>query len=130
MVRYRCALLMVFGAVTAAGGAFGSALPEASCGSEGQHGRSITLNGMWEFAVGDGRERAENCEAQDKLVWKEVRLPGQFMRWSGEAVSQTAFVWARRKFELTGGQAGRLAVLRWNYISLGATASLAKLLNG
>ncbi len=99
-----------------------SAPPEAKCGSEGQHARSITLNGTWKFTIGGGMERAETQEGQAKLIWKEVRLPGQFMPHSQKAVSETAFVWARRKFELTAEQVKSLVVLRWNYISLGATA--------
>ncbi|MBL7153180.1 MAG: hypothetical protein ISS79_05650 [Phycisphaerae bacterium] len=99
---------------------------EASCGSEGQHARSITLNGMWEFAVGDGTEGAQILEGRAKLVWKEVNLPGPFMPHNQKVVSETAFVWAKRTFELTAEQATSLAILRWNYISLGATA----LING
>ncbi len=96
--------------------------PAASCGSEGQHARSITLNGTWEFAVGSGTERAQSREGQAKLDWKKVNLPGPFMRHSQKVVSETAFVWTRRTFQLTAQQAKSLAVLRWNYISLGATA--------
>ena len=96
--------------------------PEPLCGSEGQHAKSIELNGMWEFAVGDGKEQAESRGGQAKLIWKEVQLPGQFMPWSEKAVSEIAFIWARRTFQLTTEQAKSLAVLRWNYISLGATA--------
>jgi hypothetical protein len=125
MVRFRSALLMAILVVTAAaaaGGAVSSGSTEALCGSEGQHAKSITLNGTWEFAVGDGQERAESQEGQAKLVWQEVRLPGQFMPWSEKAVSEIAFVWARRTFQLTAEQAKSLAVLRWNYVSLGAAA--------
>lgn len=91
-------------------------------GSEGQHGRSITLNGPWEFAVGDGNERAEREDGQARLAWQAVELPGPFMPWSEKAVNEIAFVWARRAFDLTAKQAASLAVLRWNSISLGATA--------
>lgn len=125
MVRSGYTLLIAICVVTATattGGAFRSVLSEASCGSEGQHARSITLNGTWEFAVGDGQERAESREGQARLVWKEVQLPGPFMPWSEKAVSEIAFIWARRTFPLTAEQAKSLAVLHWNYISLGATA--------
>jgi len=125
MIRFRSVLLiatMAMTAATATGGAVRSLLPEASCGSEGQHAKSITLNGTWEFAIGDGQEQAERQKGQEKLVWQEVQLPGPFVPWSEKAVSEIAFVWARRMFRLTAEQAGNLAVLRWKYISLGATA--------
>jgi hypothetical protein len=123
MVRFRSELLisvLVLAATTANAGSSGSS--EASCGSEGQHAKSITLNGTWKFAVGDGEEKAESREGQAKLVWQEVRLPGQFMPHSQKAVSEIAFIWVRRTFQLTAKQAMSLAVLRWNYISLGAAA--------
>jgi hypothetical protein len=125
MIRYGCALLMVFCVVSATatvGGATSRVSPDTSFGSEGQHARTITLNGMWAFAAGDGQEQAENRAGQARLVWKDVRLPGPFMPWSQKAVSEIAFVWAKRKFQLSTEQAKSLAVLRWNYISLGATA--------
>lgn len=125
MIRFRSAVLMVLMAVTATtatGGPATSLLPEASCGSEGQHANSITLNGTWKFAIGNGHERAESPQGQEELVWQEAELPGPFMPYSEKAVSEIAFVWARRPFQLTTEQAKSLAVLRWNYISLGATA--------
>jgi len=89
---------------------------------ESDRKRSLILNGTWQFTVGEGNERAETPEGQAKLTWRPVQLPGAFMPWSQEAVANTAFVWARRSFELTPEQAASLAVLRWNYVSLGATA--------
>ncbi|MCF7975765.1 MAG: hypothetical protein K9N55_18250 [Phycisphaerae bacterium] len=90
--------------------------------SEGQHARTLTLNGAWEYAVGEGGEQAERPEGQAGLTWQAVQLPGPFMPWSEQAVSEIAFVWAKRTFHLTDAQAKSLAVLRWNYISLGAAA--------
>lgn len=117
-------MIAVFVVTSAAamGVAVNSGASEASCGSEGQHAKSITLNGTWEFAVGDGQEQAQSRGGQAKLVWKEVKLPGQFMPYSNKAVSEIAFIWAKRTFQLTVEQAKSLAVLRWNYISLGAAA--------
>lgn len=97
-------------------------LCSCALGQEGQRTRSVPLNGTWQFAVGEGDEHAETPEGQGRLTWQQVQLPGPFMPWSEEAVASTAFVWARRAFELTAEQANSLAVLRWNYISLGAAA--------
>jgi hypothetical protein len=104
------------------GSAARSGYARGAAGSEGQHARSISLNGTWEFAVGDGTERAQTRAGQNGLAWKRVELPGPFMRHSQQAVAETAFVWVKRTFQLTAEQAESLAVLRWNYISLGATA--------
>ena len=124
MIRLRCTALIAVCLMTATamGGAARSASAQVTAGSEGQHARSITLNGTWEFAVGDGAERAESLAGQKMLTWKKVQLPGPFMRHSQQAVSEITFVWAKRTFQLTNEQAKSLAVLRWNYISLGATA--------
>lgn len=89
---------------------------------EGRHANSISLNGRWEFSVGDGDERAESSHGASRIVWKPVTLPGPFMPYSQEAANQTKVVWARRDFNLTSGQAESLAVLRWNRIACGATA--------
>jgi len=97
-------------------------LASAGCAQEGARKRSRLLNGAWQFAVGEGDERAETPEGQARLTWAMVQLPGPFMPWSEEAVSNTAFVWARRTFELTADQAAALAVLRWNSIQMGAAA--------
>jgi len=109
-------------AAAAANGAADSASKAICGGSEGQHARSITLNGTWEWAVGDGRERAQTPAGQAALRWQPVQLPGPFMPHSQKVVAETAFVWAKRRFTLTAEQVESLAVLRWNYISLGATA--------
>ena len=123
MIRISFALLTVVLAIAAGvANASVSEPPEGSGGSEGRHARSITLNGTWEFAFGEGTEGAQNRSGQAKLDWKEVSLPGPFMPHSQKIVSETAFVWAKRPFRLTVEQAKSLAVLRWNYISLGATA--------
>ncbi|MBN2137671.1 MAG: hypothetical protein JW720_07685 [Sedimentisphaerales bacterium] len=97
-------------------------MPEASCGSEGQHARSISLNGPWLFAVVRENDRAENPPRPGEPTWKNVTLPGPFMPHSADAVAQIAFVWAKRKFQLTPDQAKSMAVLRWNFIALGAVA--------
>ena len=89
---------------------------------EGRRDNSILLNGVWEFALGDGDEGAEMPDGQAELVWQEVALPGQFVEWSEDAATTIKFVWAKRKFQVSDVQAGSLAVLRWNYISLGAVA--------
>ena len=91
-------------------------------GYEGQRANSVLLNGVWEYALGQGNEGAEMPEGQSHLDWKEVDLPGQFMEWSQEAATNIKFVWARRTFQVSKSQAEILAVLRWNYITLGAMA--------
>ena len=90
--------------------------------SEGQRADAVLLNGPWQFARGNGDEGAESGAGQAKLQWKPVTLPGQFSQWDPKLATSVRFVWARRKFTVTQAQAGRLAVLRWNRISLGATA--------
>ena len=94
----------------------------SAAAQEGDHGRALPLNGPWQYAVGTGDEDAETAAGQAALTWQDVELPGPFMPWSEEAVSSIAFVWARRTFEVTADQAQSLAVLRWNYVSLGAAA--------
>lgn len=89
---------------------------------EGARQNSVLLNGHWEFARGDGDERAETAAGQRNLPWQPITLPGPFMKWNHEAANQTKFVWARRGFQVTGAQAESLAVLRWNRIACGATA--------
>ena len=59
IVGFRSSSLIAIFIVTAAGTASiaaNSGSQEALCGSEGHHAKSITLNGNWEFAVGDGQE--------------------------------------------------------------------------
>jgi len=93
-----------------------------SCAQEGPRARSLSLNGTWEWSVGEGDERAETPDGQSALTWQNAELPGPFMPWSDENVNNTAFVWARRSFNLDADQARALAVLRWNHIELGAVA--------
>jgi len=89
---------------------------------EGRRANSVLLNGEWEFAPGDGSERAESPDGANRLHWQVVILPGPFMPWSQEAANHTKFMWARRSFKVTAAQAQGLAVLRWNRIACGAAA--------
>jgi len=89
---------------------------------EGQRINSTQLNGVWEFALGDGSEGAEVPEGQTKLEWKRVNLPGPFMEWNQDAANTIKFVWVRRQFDVSEAQSKSLAVLRWNHILFGATA--------
>jgi hypothetical protein len=91
---------------------------------EGPREDSILLNGRWEFVLGDGQEEVFRPGDQANLEWRPVNLPGPFVPWSQEAASTIKFVWARRSFQVTSGQADRLAVLRWDRIVHGATAYL------
>lgn len=91
-------------------------------GYEGRRLNSVTLNGTWEFALGDGNERVEIPEGQAELTWKKVELPGPFMRWDQELANTIKFVWVRRQFEVSSEQAKSMAILRWNHILFGATA--------
>ena len=123
MIRFQFASLAVVLTIAAGvAGASASEQPKGAGGSEGRHARAITLNGTWEFAFGKRTERAQNRDGQAKLMWRKVNLPGPFVPHSQKVVAETAFVWAKRRFQLTDEQARSLAVLRWNYISLGATA--------
>ncbi len=44
---------------------------------EGRREQSVLLNGLWEFASGEGDEHAEAPEGQTTLEWQEVALPGR-----------------------------------------------------
>ena len=91
-------------------------------GYEGRRANSVLLNGAWEFVRGTGNEAAETPQGQAKLTWKKVTLPGQILRWDPQLATTVRFVWLRRTFSVTKEQAAGLAVLRWNHITLGATA--------
>jgi hypothetical protein len=91
-------------------------------GYEGRRADSVLLNGAWEFALGNGDERAETAAGAAKLAWRPARLPGVFVPWTEENATTVRFAWARRRFEVTPVQARRLAVLRWNQIDFGAIA--------
>lgn len=90
--------------------------------SEGRRANSVSLNGPWQVAVGSGDERAERPEGRAGLEWRRVVLPGEIVPWTEDNAANIKFVWARRQFHVSGGQAERLAVLRWNRIALGAVA--------
>jgi len=89
---------------------------------EGRRADSVLLNGAWEFALGQGDEEAYAPDGQAALHWQPVELPGQFVPWDREAATRIKFVWARRAFDVSEAQAGRLAVLRWDHVVHGATA--------
>jgi len=93
-------------------------------GHEGYRTRSLSLGGPWEFAMGEGDERAETPEGQARLTWRPVTLPGPFVPGNDEAARNAAFIWARRAFDVTAQDARGLAVLRWNAIAFGAVAYL------
>ena len=90
--------------------------------SEGRRAQSVLLNGVWQFARGKGDEGAERPAGQAKLQWQPVDLPGQFFQGDPKLATSVRFVWAKRAFTVSEAQAQGLAVLRWNRISLGATA--------
>ncbi len=89
---------------------------------EGSRENSILLNGQWEYAFGEGDEGAETAAGGRGLRWKQVTLPGPFMKWNQEVANQTKFAWACRTFDVTPAQAESMAVLRWNRIGSGAAA--------
>jgi len=90
--------------------------------SEGARTNSILLNGVWEFVVGNGNENAQTSDGQQRLLWKNVNLPGPFMPYNREAANNTKIVWTRRIFQVSKQQSQCLAVLRWNRIANGAEA--------
>ena len=64
---------------------------------------SMSLNGPWQFVLGDGNERAETPAQQAKLRWQPITLPGRFMkplswseRWDDEPADSPKFAWAKR----------------------------------
>ncbi len=97
-------------------------LSSMAYGYEGRRADSVLLNGVWEFAEGDGGEDAERPEGQAKLNWQQTNLPGRFTKWGQGAATTIKYIWAKRTFEISKAQAKKLAVLRWNRIRFGATA--------
>jgi hypothetical protein len=88
----------------------------------GRRADSVPLNGAWEFALGNGDERAEMADGAAKLAWRPARLPGPFVPWTDENATKVRFAWARCTFTVTPAQVRRLAVLRWNQIDFSAVA--------
>jgi len=93
---------------------------------EGRRADSVLLNGRWEYALGEGDERAELPAGQAKLEWQEITLPKYTFvvseeRQEEKISAKIKFVWAKRKFDLSKARADKLAVLRWNRIAFGAT---------
>lgn len=99
-----------------------SCLASGARESEGSRSNAVLLNGTWQFVRGEGGERCETPDGQKAMQWKDVELPGPFMRYSQEAANETKCVWARRSFTVSATQAAGLAVLRWNRIACGAEA--------
>ncbi|MHB8898004.1 MAG: glycoside hydrolase family 2 TIM barrel-domain containing protein [Thermoguttaceae bacterium] len=94
--------------------------PDASA-QEGRRADSVALSGPWEFAVGQGDAAAFGADGAARLAWQPVTLPGNFLPYSQDAATATRFIWARRSFQVTGSQAARLGVLRWDHVVHGAT---------
>ncbi|MBN1844977.1 MAG: hypothetical protein JW810_04800, partial [Sedimentisphaerales bacterium] len=77
MVRWRSALSVaawMLAVSAAANGADRLEPPPADANSEGRHARSLSLNGRWEYAIGEGHEQAERRAGQAPLAWQPVRL--------------------------------------------------------
>ncbi|HZO89055.1 MAG TPA: hypothetical protein VFB38_12025 [Chthonomonadaceae bacterium] len=100
----------------------GWATPAQGADWEGKRANSLVLNGNWEFAPGDGSERAETSEGARRLRWQAVTLPGSVVKYSDPAAANMRFAWVRRSFSVSAAQARGLAVLRWNQITFGAVA--------
>ena len=87
---------------------------------------SLSLNGPWESL----REHGEATLFQDDVAdgiegWQAVAIPGSLVPdLDNKARPTVRNVWARKTFILTGQQAGRDAVLKWNSVRYGATAWL------
>lgn len=96
--------------------------PTTHRGWEEWRANSISLSGDWEFAPGDGGERAETLEGAGRLPWKTVTLPGTVVEYRDPAAATMRFAWVRRTFTVSASQAKGLAVLRWNQITFGAVA--------
>jgi len=90
--------------------------------SECQHADSLSLNGSWLFAVGDGHEADAGTPDLAALPARPVLLPGPFLPWNEKDASELKIVWAWRTFIVSPAQAKKLAVLRWNHITFGAAA--------
>src|SRR5512139_2135454 len=82
-----------------------SCLTSGARESEGSRSNAVLLNGTWEFVRGEGDERWDTLDGQQAMQWKDVQLPGPFMRYSQEAATQTKCVWARRGFTVSATQA-------------------------
>ncbi len=89
--------------------------------SEGMRENSVSLNGSWEYVIGDGTENYEASSDQDPVEWKQTELPQTGLPFK-DANHDTKIIWVRRTFQLKPEQAGSLAVLRWNRIANGAEA--------
>ena len=86
---------------------------------------TVSLKGVWEYARGTGDERAETRDGQRGLPWQRATLPADldgFLGWNEDDARHLRCVWAKRRFEVSKEQANKMAVLRWNRISLGAEA--------
>ena len=51
--------------------------------------QEVSLNGTWEFAVGEAREGAETAVGAQDLPWRQVTLPGPLKFANQEAANQT-----------------------------------------
>jgi hypothetical protein len=116
-----CLIVMSLASAMNLAAAGGSPAAKASSEGEGMRANCVVLNGDWEFAI-DNREHVETPDGAGGLKWQKVILPGPFMAWNQEVANNTRFVWVRRTFTVSAGQASALAVLRWNQISSGAVA--------
>ena len=121
-VRYLSVALGVVVIAIVGRAANASIAPTRSMDWEGRRANSVLLNGEWEFAPGDGNERAERAENANSLSWTVVTLPGSVVKYADPAAASMRFAWVRRTFTVSAEQAGGLAVLRWNQITFGAVA--------
>ena len=90
----------------------------------GQHSLregALSLNGTWECALGTGAERAWTRQGEAGLEWHATTVPGNNLDATGADINKIEFAWARRDFTLTAQQAQQLAILYWDFVTLGAS---------
>ena len=82
---------------------------------------ALSLNGTWECALGTGTRRAWTRQGQAGLAWHTTTVPGNNLDTTGANINNIEFAWARRDFTLTAQQAQQLAILYWDFVTLGAS---------
>jgi hypothetical protein len=82
---------------------------------------TVSLNGLWQSSSGDGSEQAWLHSVQNNMTWGTTTVPGNNLDTTGANINNIEFAWARRDFTLSSQQAQRMAILFWDYVTLGAS---------
>lgn len=86
----------------------------------------VSLNGQWEAVRGHADAEVFRSEVAAGIEgWQAVTIPGSLVPGLDKKAREVVdIVWARKTSVLTGEQASRNAVLKWNSVRYGATAWL------